>query len=585
MKVRPTSLFILILLASQSLLAQVNFTASVSKNKVAVGDRLTVEFSVNQRGRNFKAPDFSGFRILSGPNTSMSTFMDNRGVRTSFSHSYILQPRNTGEITIGPAFITVEGETYQTKPLTISVSESAPASGKPNDAEDQVFIRALVSKKEVYQGEPIFARYKLYFRTEIGQPQLIEEPDFTGFYRENIEQGRIETRSEIIQGQRYTTGNIREMTLIPQRNGALSPGGLRLEVPTQVRTGRYDFFGRPINRTVPMVVSDNFPTIEVKPLPLAGQPASFTGGVGDFSFTASLSQDEITTDESLSLRIEIKGTGNIKLVGLPEIDFPQAFEVFDPEMSESFSVGAYGMRGRKTVEYLLVPRYNGTYKIGPIEFSFFNPETRRYEKRQSPEFQVVVSGGQIAPGGRAPEVAGSEEKEQVGYLNQDILFIKLKADSWQVVGSEFWFSWPFYLWLVAIVLASAVLFLLRRRQAQRRGNRQWREQQQAGKTARKRLTKARKALKNADADVFYQELSQALWDYLAHKFSLARHELQKDRIVKEMAKAGIDDQWQARVLQALDQAEMARFTQAGGANLAEDYRLTAELITAMEKGK
>ena len=568
-----------------SLSAQIDFSASVNSTTVAVDERFTVEFSVNVRGQNFTPPNFNGFQVLGGPNTSMSTYMDNTGTRFKMSYGYTLIARSKGTYTIAPAFIKHDGKTYKTEPLTITVTDKKPVQENSPEgrARKNVYFKPLVSKRSVYQGEPIYARYKVFFRNEIGNPQLIKEPEFTGFYKEEVDQDRITTESEVINGERFNTASIRELVLIPQKSGNQKPGAVEMTIPTSVPTGRYDFFGRAIGRRVDLELKESFPVIKVKPLPLSGKPAIFSGAVGNFDFEARLSQSNITTDESVTLTLELKGTGNIKLATLPEVEFPAAFEVFDPEREESSRVGSFGMRGQKKVEYLLVPRYSGTYKIGPISFSFFNPKTGRYQTLTSQTFEITVTGGQAPPPGVADGSPTSSEKEAVKFIGKDILFIKTELPQWQSTNSTFLGSTLFYALfsgLLALALGLIAWYRWQNRAGQNPGALR---QQKAAKMARKHLASAKKALKTQNADAFYQALASALWGYFGNKLGMPPSQLSKENIAENLRKLGVQEDTLQKALDTLNAAEMARYTSAGGQNPQEDYEATANLLTEIEK--
>lgn len=563
--------------------AQVSFTAKASKNKVALGERFSIEFSVNERGSNFRAPDFSGFQVLSGPNTSISTFADNRGVRTSIAYSYIVVPRSEGQLTVGPAFIQIDGETYRTEPFEITVTEKPEEpTGTALEKDKDAFVRAVLNKQKVYQGEPIYAAYKIYYRNNVGDIQDFKEPSFPGFYKEDIKQTKLDYGREQINGRPFITTEIRKLVLIPQRSGSLNPGKVSITLPIQELTGQRDVFGRPYARMIEKELTDNFPTIEVLPLPETGKPSSFSGAVGNFDFKVNLSTNELTTDESLSLKIELSGNGNIKLASLPEIEFPQAFETFDPELEENIRIGDFGMRGSKTVEYLMVPRYSGTYKIGPIEFSYFDPQSRSYKTVKSKVFEVKVTGGIAPPSGAAPGVA-SGEKENVDFIGKDVLFIKTNADGWKNINARFLNSSPFFAWLFSL-LGLTVLLIAYQQYSLRTGkDMQVVRQQKAGKQARKHLAKAKKELKQNKKEAFYQALSAALWGYFSDKLSIPQSKMSKDTITEELQNRAVDSSLQKQVLDMMNRAEMARYTNVDGTSMHEDYEETAGLLAEIEK--
>lgn len=576
-------LLLLLMLTGIVASAQTEFTAKVNRNPVGKNERFTLSFVLNANGHTFKAPDLSDFRVLGGPNRSQSTRIVNYEMSVENSFSFVLQALEEGTYSIGPASIVSDGKTYRTDPITIKVTKESPRSSDPNDpyrqASENAFMRVLASKTTVYKGEPFVGSYKIYFQNRVGSPQLIEEPDFTNFYRENLQLDRIETQTENYRGENYTTGIIRQMVLIPQRSGSLSPGEVQMEIPTQIPTNRRDFFGRQLMRTVNQVASSNFPTIEVLPLPERGKPAGFDGAVGNFDMTVSLSRDELRADESVTLKIELEGRGNIKLVEAPEPEIPNAFEAFDPKFSESIHVGSSGMSGRKTYEYLLIPRYGGEYKIPAISFSYFNPATRSYKVIRSEPMTIKVTGGTRPPAGLNGDEAAASEK--VDFIGKDILFIKTDPGSLKAEGGSFLNSGTYYAVLALILLAFAGMlayFLFSRR------SRDFRQERsaKAGKVARRRLAAARKELQANNRDSFYQALATALWGYFSDKLGIPQSNLSKEEIAGELESHGVEPELTGRVETMMNRAEIARYTSIGGNDPQQDYNETVEILTQIE---
>lgn len=569
---------------------QVEFAVELSSRKVAVGERFTVEFSMNQRGQNFKAPSFQGVQVLGGPNTSVSTYMDPSGTRFNVTYSYILEAKSAGTLTLGPAFITIEGETYQTQPQEVKVVKNKASTASPDTRrkKDEVILRALVSKRQIYVGEPIHARYRLYFRTGIGQPRVEEEPQLDGFYKKDIEKSRIETTKETYQGRSYNAGNIREMVLIPQKSGTLQPGQVRVKIPVREKTGRYDFFGRPETQTKTRKLTAQVPSLEVKPLPRQGKPSQFSGAVGDYSFEVDISRKELSTDESLTITLEIEGQGNIELVNLPEVKFPEAFESFEPERKSFQEVGSYGMRGRKKAEYLLVPRYPGTYKLGPFSFSYFDPQAGKYRNIKTPTQEITVKEGQVARRGSstaAPPARSSGAGQDVDYLERSPLYIRSSQPNWEYRNRSFvtspWFALLWYGLLAGSGLLLALMLFDKRRRKATTADHQ--RQRKASRKARQHLRQARKALHKKEEEVFYHALSEAIWGYFGDKLAIPTSRLTKDFLRQRLEKAQVPKAQIEQTLRALEQSEMARYTQAEGLEPEKDYQQVSDLLTQIER--
>ncbi len=566
--------------------AQISFKANANRTTVGRNEQFTVEFKVNSKGNNFQAPGFDGFRVLGGPNTSYSSYMDNYGMRFNVSYSYVLQPRNEGTYEIGPASIEVDGETYRTKPLTITVQKGSPRAEDPNDpysvAASNAFLRILSSKTSVYQGEPLVASYKLYFKTDIGRPELLDEPDFTGFYKDNVEIKRINTNRDTYQGETYTTGVIRQVVLIPQRSGTMRPGLVEVRIPTQVPSNRRDFFGRRVTQTINQTASENFPSIKVKPLPEAGKPSNFGGAVGQYTMDVSLSRKELSANESVTLKITVKGDGNLKLVDIPAPEIPNAFEAYDPKFAEKINIGAFGMKGSKTFEYLLIPRYGGTYKIPPVKFSYFDPRTERYETLSSEEFEVKVTGAPAQPGQSNTGGIAASPQEDVNFIGKDILYIKTDPGTFSRVGDSFLGSTLFYGMAGGLGIGMAGMLLFFFAVSNRQTDVAKMRQTKAGKVARKHLKEAHQKLQAHEQDAFYNALSTALWGYFSDRFNIAQSKMSKDIIREELLTRNIEESLAARTIDMMNRAELARFTSAGVSDPHTDYEETAQLITQIE---
>ena len=567
--------------------AQVRFTANANKTEVGRSERFTVEFRLNADGDNFQQPPMNDFRILGGPNLSSSFHMINGKTTRRTSYSFVLSPRKTGTFTIGSATVEVKGKTYKTEPLKITVKKGSSRSSDPNDprniAARQSFFEPLVTKTELYQGEPLVTTYKVYYKSSIEMPEILEEPDFSGFYQDNIKLD-IRGKRDEYRGQSMKSAVLKRMVLIPQKSGSLDPGNIEMRIPTNVPTRQRDFFGRRVYKKVDNIVRKQFPRLRVKPLPETGKPASFNGAVGDYKVDVQLSKTDVSVDESITLKVTISGSGNLELFELPEPDFPRAFEAYDPKYSQNIQTGIYGMKGRKTYEYLLVPRYNGTYKIPPIVFSYFNPKTEAYETFRSQKLEVTVSGGTAAPGKRSSTPSmGSDEKQQVDYLEKDILFIKTQPGEWQQPGSRYWGSTRFWytlggiglLWLAALVYYLAFFSRQRDQQDIRQGR--------AARVSRKRLARAKKEMEQGNREAFFEALAAALWGYFADKFKIAQSTLTKDAVREKLQSRKLDQELIDKVISLMESAELARFAAIDKSDLKEDYLRAAEILTQVEK--
>jgi len=115
-------LFFLLVFFQISLFGQeINLMVEVSTDSILLGNYLEVKFTIENAGGDFDAPEFEGFVILSGPNTSSSFNMINGNVTQKASYSYIVKPVREGTLYIDPASFKTGGKVLETEPILIQV--------------------------------------------------------------------------------------------------------------------------------------------------------------------------------------------------------------------------------------------------------------------------------------------------------------------------------------------------------------------------------------------------------------------------------------------------------------------------------
>lgn len=133
-------LFILIVSASFSLNAQVEFKASISKDAVLTGEPFRLEYKINQNFDNFTLPEFEHFEILSGPSTSMQqsvNITNGEMVKTvSVTYTYFIKAVTSGTQTIQPAEIEIADEFFYSNPVDVIVIEGNYQNPNENKGKD-----------------------------------------------------------------------------------------------------------------------------------------------------------------------------------------------------------------------------------------------------------------------------------------------------------------------------------------------------------------------------------------------------------------------------------------------------------------
>ena len=280
-------------------------------------------------------------------------------------------------------------------------------------------------------------------------PELLETPTFTGFWHEEFDFGKNYPISETnIKGKKFQVALLKKLVLIPQHSGALPIAPMELEVPVATPTNQRDFFGRRTSRIVNIICSTGKRMLEVKALPKQNMPVDFSGAVGSFEFTTKLDRDSIQTNESANLSLRVSGSGNLRMIELPEFDVPIDIEAYEPKYKENINLEKFGLSGFKREEYLLIPRNKGVYKIGSVRFSYFNPSKEKYITVSSPSYTLKVKGASSASA--TPVVLNSFTKEDVNFKKGDIYIstnqngVRYLIETLEAEATDSFFNWNFF---------------------------------------------------------------------------------------------------------------------------------------------
>ena len=564
----------------------VSFEAILSKKSLGINEKLRVDFKMNKDGDNFTPPNFTGFKVVGGPNQSVSNMWVN-GKRTfSKIYSYFLSPIKKGSVTIGQATIEIDNKIYKTLPVKISVSESVSISKDPNDpnyvVNENLHLVAEVSNISPYLNEGISIIYKLYYSPQINVTNVgeIETPEFENFWSQNIKIPRLQIERGSYKGDNYNFVTWKKIVLYPQKSGKLEVLPLSLDVSVDVPTNRRDFFGNRIYNQVSKKVTAGKRSINVKVLPL-NAPESFNGAVGKFDIKLKTNKTELNASESLQATVKVSGNGNLKLFSTPSIKVPSSLEKYDPEYNEKVSTNLTGMKGFISNTYTLVPQFQGKYPIKPVEFTFFNPKSNKYETIYSDEIIINVLEGPLSfQENNINSSSTTKSKNILPSINQ-FKFIKTDFDLVKINSSPFIYSIGFYSALIFPVLA--ILLLLIFFKSKKITNSQLIESRsrRANKLAKKYLSEARKNLENKD--VFYVALEKALHNFLKSKLSIETFDYSKEKISKLLFTKNIDKESIEFFIKLIENCEFARFTPASNVAINNDYENAVKVITEIDK--
>jgi len=565
------------------LLAQVQFETRVSKNTLALNERLRVDFIMNVDGDNFIQPSFDGFRIIAGPSQQVSQSWVNG--RSSFEkvYSYFLLPTRKGTLVIKQAAIEFNGQVYKTSPVKITVTNAVQQSQEENDgqisADNNLYLVADVSKTNPYINEPITVVYKLYFSYNIGISNWRElsKPKYNDFWSQNIDIKQLVAEEGMFKGERFRYVVLRKTVLYPQKSGKLEIEPLSLDIDVQLPTNRRDIFGQMMIRETSKRVSAGSRTIAVKGLPESGKPADFSGAVGSFDFKVTPSKTTLHNGESLELVVSAAGKGNLKLFTLPKPVVPNALEMYDPVHTESVNTPLSGMAGKISDSYTIIPQFKGTYPIKPMQFTYFDLNSGSYKTITSPEILVTVLDGPTATDSTA---VASTAKNKISNLEQ-FKFIKLKTALEDVHAEDFLGSNSFYaLLLLPFGIIPLIVIFKKKKEAIDNdvfGNRI----KMNNKLAKKYLSEAKKQI--ANKELFYVALEKAMHNFLKAKLHIETSEMSKDNIQELLLSRKANSEAVNDFIALTENCEIARYAPSSSASIQQDFDKAIEIISGLEK--
>lgn len=583
---------------------KVRFVAEAA-DVVVSGDQVRLVFTVNSQDiKDFRAPSIKGFDVLMGPSRSQqSSIQIINGKRTSNSSTaftYILLAGSPGTYTIPAASVEVNGEKVFSNAISIKVlpqdqnsgnsgnngggsasSSRSQAAGSRISAND-LFITATASKTTVHEQEAILLTYKVY--TVVNLRQLYGKmPDLKGFHTQEVELPQQKTFTlEHYKGRNYNTTVWSQYVLFPQQTGKLEIPSITFDGVVAQQTVSDDPFDAFFNGGGYVEVKKKITTpkvvINVQPLP--AKPAGFSGAVGEFKLASSINATDVKTNDAVTIKLTLSGTGNMKLIGTPEVKFPQDFEIYDPKVTDDYKLTNSGLTGTKTFEYLAIPRHAGNFTIPAVEFTYFDLKSNSYKTLKTEAYNLKVAKGQ----GNADQVISDfTNKESVKMLGKDIRFIKLGDSSLRPKGDFFFGTVGYYLCYLIPLLLFVVFAVIYRQKALDNANVAKVKTKKANKVATRRMKLAGKLLAENKKNEFYDEVLKALWGYISDKLSIPVSQLSKDNIEAELTNYGVQEALIAEFIGVLNECEYARYA-PGNENEAMDkvYSASVEVISKME---
>jgi len=586
--------------------ADITITATVDQQRVGLQEQFTLSVEITGSDANRVGdpalPSMESFAAYAGVSTGQSIQIVNGRMSVSRTYNYTFIASAVGKHEIGPVTVEYKGEKFNSQPFTIEIVQQGTQPAQPQqrgqattptiegaDLSSELFIKAQVDRRRVFQNEPVVVSYKIYTRVTVSSYGISQLPNFAGFWAEDFQlPPQPRTAQEVIDGQRFLVAEIKKVALFPQSVGKKTLEPLKIECDVQVQNRRrrndiFDsFFDDPFtNRTVRRAVASSPVEIEVEPLPDAGKPADFAGAVGNYEISAMLDKPAVKTNEAVTLKVVVRGTGNLRVLSTPKLDLPQDFETYDPKIDQSIKYDNNRVSGSKTFEYVLVPRSAGDIELKPVRLSFFEPNSRSYKTASSPPLALSVAKGTE----EFVAVGGGLSKEDVRLIGQDIRFISTAPLPFQRVGEAFHNSPIFYAMVFSPVFALGLTLLYRRHQEKLSTNVAYARQRQAGKVAGKHLRTARALIGKQDSKAFYAEAQRALMSFIGNKLNIAEAGLVTDNLAAMLQERKVSQEIIDAYVRCLQTCDFKRFApgETSEAEMKEFIEQASEALEKMER--
>lgn len=564
-----------VLFAPGALAQEITFNANVDRNSVATGEPIKLTLALNNAPMNsaISPPDFGGLVVVQGPFDQNSFSMTNGRTSSSVSRSYYLQATQPGDYTIGPATARVGGGSIASKPIRIHVvkgENSAPSSAALSQAQQSdpnLLCTISLSKSKAYVGEQIIATYTLYSRYSSIQREDYDLPKLDGFLAEEVDLGETTwTGTETVNGLRYQVAVLKKQVLFPQRSGKLRLAPMTLKF--RVNAG---FF----SNGTPVKITSNSAEVNVMDLP-ADKPDDFIGAVGDVKMDVTVASTTVKANEAIDLTMKFTGRANLKLIDAPKPAFPTDFESYDPKITDRITVNSGGMSGSREFQYLVIPRHEGDYTVGPLSFSYFDPASAQYKRLSKEAITFHIEKGD----GTAANATGPSRTD-VKELHRDIRYIRTGDLQLEEKGAHLFGSWAYMTGMGAPALTFIGLALFQRRRMRMLGDKQGLRRKGADRIAKQRLKDAAAALGKNDREAFYTALGKALEGYFADKFNLGVAEVNAAMVQEKLGH--LENGNLAREYAALmADSEMARFAPIEPKGRQQVYDEASALIHRIE---
>jgi len=583
-------IYIFLLLVSTLFSSDISLDSYVDRTKIGIQDqvRFTLEFT-GPKVSNIRTPsvkNLTGFRNMgSSSNTSSSVTVVNGKMEKTVvkSFTYNLKPTKIGNLLIPPLSIEVQNQKFTTKPIRISVSKESQGNKSNNNNRtsneenisqklaDNLFIVADVNKSNVYKDEPVIVEYKFYTRYDISNLSFANEPNFNGFWKENISTAdRISFERETYRNVSYNVMLMRSLALFPSKTGKLKIPSLEVNVDIRTKSNSFFDFGS----TKRYEVKSKPVNITVKELPTLNLPKDFSGAVGNYTLKSSISETEIKVGDSFTYTLEIIGSGNLNNFEAPHLPDIQNLRFIDPEISTD--INSNQVSGKKVIKYLVIAQEKGIYKIPALTFSYFDTNSKRYLSHKTKPYTLNISEGDQT------YIPSSSAQSLVTREGSDIGFIIRETDL--SIHTPYFNSFFYWCIIIMALLALPGFSFYYGKREKLYSDQDFLRKKQADKILKKYLKQATEKFKKGDEN-FYSDVQTGLSNYLADKLRINRGSSTGN--ILESLHQKVPDELLKQIQTLFSKCDQVRFMPGGFSenNINNDYELLKKTISELSRIK
>jgi hypothetical protein len=571
--------------------AQLKMTVQVDEKIITTEDLLQIQYTIEnaQKVNKFIPPAFTGFKVMQGPDYTNGWTLINGEMKNYVAISFILRPVRKGKFLIQPATASADGHQIRSGSVAIEVNDQGSSAYYPEENEpgnqplndmilrsgesvqqkikNNLFVRMELSKTSVYVGEPLEATYKLYTRLN-SESRVTRRPSFSGFsVFDMVDPESEQAHYEKLDGKEYNVYLLRKVQLYPLREGKYELE--EIQVDNTVSFIRESFardqntlngilraFGEeglgPGAWIKEQVTLSSLPqVITVKPLPASSQPALFAGAVGQFTIRADVAEKQLAVGDVTNLNIVVSGSGNLPVMGNPEINWPSGIEVFDAESKEALNKSVIPITGKKIITIPFSPTTAGQLIIPAVTMFAFDPGAGKYVELKTDSIPVMVIAAAV------------KKTSRVNTTNlPDPGKVKIQQPPW------------YYILLFIVFLAGILIYFFTRQKTQKR---KVRGNQKAGEISAESiaaeipvqqlrlfphvytLDKAKEYLEGGHTKAFYKETEKVILSVLKEWYAI-EVETGLEKMEKQLKGKYLPADTVKSTLAILDECQMALYS-------------------------